>query len=199
VVKLKEAVMETKDAIIGRRSIRKYTDQAIGDADLQDIITAGLYAPSAVDLQPWYFVVIKSDEKLTELREFMGDVWDRIEPVMLQRFASHPTVVAETKVFLKSLGGAQCCILVFMLKQEYPDKRIATEGVCAAIQNMLLMAYDRGIGSCWMTAAISAGMDEDLRLKYAPEHGEFVAAVTLGYPAQSPKAPKRKEGRFEII
>lgn len=191
--------METKDAIIGRRSIRKYTDRPINDEDMQDIITAGLYAPSAVDLQPWYFVVIKSDERLSDLRNFMSDVWDRIEPYMTQRFANHPAIIAETKVFLKSLGGAQCCILVFMLRQDYPDSRIAMEGVCAAVQNMLLMAYDRGIGSCWMTAPIGAGMDEDLRLKYAPGKGEFVAAVTLGYPAQNPKAPKRKEGRYEII
>jgi nitroreductase len=191
--------METKDAIIGRRSIRKYADRPISDADLQDIIIAGLYAPSAIDLQPWYFVVIKSDEKLADLRSFMSGVWDRIEPSMTQRFANHPAVVAETKVFLKSLGGAQCCVLVFMLRQDYPDMRIAMEGVCAAVQNMLLMAYDRGIGSCWMTAPIGAGMDEDLRLKYAPEKGGFVAAVTLGYPAQNPKAPRRKEGRYEII
>lgn len=191
--------METVDALLGRRSIRKYTDQPVKDGDLQDIITAGLYAPSAVDLQPWYFVVIKSAEQLEGLRNFMSDVWDSIEPVMKKRFANHPAVIGETKVFLKSLGGAQCCILAFMLRQDYPDKRIAVEGVCAAIQNMLLRAYDRGIGSCWMTAPISAGMDEDLRLKYAPDHGEFVAAVTLGYPAQNPKAPKRKEGRYEII
>src|SRR5208337_2138950 len=108
--------METKDAIIGRRSVRKYTDQPISNEDVQDIITAGLYAPSAIDLQPWYFVVIKSEEKLEELRKFMSDVYDRFEPVLLQRFASHPAVVAETKVFLKSLGGAQCCILAFMLR-----------------------------------------------------------------------------------
>ncbi len=191
--------METKDAIISRRSIRTYTDQPISDADLQEIITAGLYAPSAVDLQPWYFVVVKSPEKLAELRGHMSDVYDIVEPVMLKRFANHPAVVAETKVFLKSLGGAQCCILAFMLKPEYPDKKIAAEGVCAAVQNMLLMAFDLGIGSCWMTAPISAGMDEQLRLKYAPEHGEFVAAVTFGYPKFTPKAPKRKDGRYEII
>jgi len=191
--------METKDAIIGRRSVRRYTDQPLSDADVQDIITAGLFAPSAIDLQPWYFVVIKSAEKLEELRKFMSDVYDNFEHVLFQRFGNHPAAIAETKVFLKSLGGTQCCILAFMLKQDYPDKIGVIQGVSAGIQNMLLTAYDKGIGSCWMTAPMRAGMDEELRLKYAPERGEFVAAITFGYPAFTPKAPKRKEGRYEII
>jgi nitroreductase len=192
-------IMETKDAIIGRRSVRRYTDQSLNDSDVQDIITAGLYAPSAIDLQPWYFVVIKSTEKLEEFRTFMSDVYDEFEPVLNERFANHPATIAETKVFLKSLGGAQCCILAFMLKQDYPDKKSVIEGVSAAVQNMLLAAYDMGIGSCWMTAPMRAGMDEELRRKYAAEHGEFIAAVTFGYPAHTPKAPQRKEGRYVII
>jgi len=191
--------METTAAIIGRRSVRRYTAQPLNDADIQDIITAGLYAPSAIDLQPWYFVVIKSPEKLEEFREFMSDVYDKFEPVLLERFANHPATVSETKVFLKSLGGTQCCILAFMLQQDYPDKKGVIEGVSAALQNMLLAAYDKGIGSCWMTAPMRAGMDEYVRHRYAPEHGEFIAAVTLGYPANTPKAPKRKSGRYEII
>jgi len=191
--------METKDAIIGRRSVRKYTDQPLSDADVQDILKAGLYAPSAIDLQPWYFVVIKSAEKLKELREFMSDVYDEFEPVLLERFANHPAAIAETKIFLKSLGGTQCCILAFMLKPDYPDNKGVIQGVSAAIQNMLLSAHDKGIGSCWMTAPMRAGMDEELRLKYAPGYGEFIAAVTFGYPAHIPKAPKRKDGRYEII
>lgn len=191
--------METRDAILGRRSVRKYTDQPLNDEDIQDILTAGLYAPSAIDLQPWYFVVIKSPEKLKEFREFMSDVYDKFEPVLLVRFANHPATIAETKVFLKSLGGTQCCILAFMYQQDYPDKKGVIEGVSAAVQNMLLAAYDKGIGSCWMTAPTRAGMEEDIRLRYAPDHGDFIAAVTLGYPAFTPKAPKRKADRYLII
>ncbi|MEA4925199.1 MAG: nitroreductase family protein [Syntrophomonadaceae bacterium] len=191
--------METKAAILGRRSVRRYTDQPLQDADVQDIITAGLYAPSALDFQPWYFVVVKSSEQLEKLREFMSAVYHKFEPVLYERFRNHPAAIAETKVFLKSLGGTQCCILAFMLRQDYPDKKGVIEGVSAAVQNMLLAAYDQGIGSCWMTAPMRVGMEEELRLKYAPEHGDFVAAITFGYPAYAPKTPKRKEGRYEII
>lgn len=191
--------METREAIFGRRSIRKYTEQPLNDADLQEIIDAGLYAPSAVDLQPWYFVVVRSQEQLEVLRALMSEVYDRTEPVLKERFARHPAAIAETRAFMKSLGGTQCCILAFLNKPDYPSRTVVVESVSAAIQNMLLRAYDLGIGSCWMTAPISAGMDEDLRQKYAPEHGDFVAAITFGYPAFIPRAPKRKEGRYEII
>lgn len=191
--------METRDAIMGRRSVRKYSDRSLNDADVKDIIDAGLFAPSAVDLQPWYFVVIRSSEQLELLRGYMSDVYDKTEAVLLARFARHPGAVAETKAFMKSLGGAQCCILAFLYKPDYPNRTVVVESVSAAIQNMLLMAYDRGIGSCWMTAPITAGMDEGLKRKYAPGCGDFVAAITFGYPAHTPKAPRRKEGRFEII
>ena len=191
--------MDVKQAILERRSIRRYTDKPVSDADINDIIEAGLFAPSAIDLQHWYYVVIKSPEKLEELRTFMGEVYDRFEPVLLERFKNHPATIAETKVFLKGLGGAQFVVLAFLYKNDYPDPKGAVQGVCAGIQNMLLAAHEKGIGSCWMTAPIRVGMDGELREKYAPDHGEFVAAITFGYPDQNPKAPRRKEGRFEII
>ena len=45
--------MELKEAIYGRRSVRKFSDKRISDEDLQEILDAGLWAPSAVNLQPW--------------------------------------------------------------------------------------------------------------------------------------------------
>lgn len=191
--------MDVKKAILERRSVRKYTDQPVSDQDINDIIEAGLYAPSAIDLQHWYYVVIKSPEKLEELRQYMSDVYDKFEPVLLERFKNHPATIAETKVFLKGLGGAQFVILAFLYKDDYPDFKGAIQGVCAGIQNMLLAAYEKGIASCWMTAPIRVGMDGMLKEKYAPGHGDFVAAITFGYPAQNPKAPRRKEDRHVII
>ncbi|MBQ7241464.1 MAG: nitroreductase family protein [Firmicutes bacterium] len=191
--------MNVKQAILERRSIRKYTDQPISDADINDILEAGLYAPSAIDLQHWYYVVVKSPEKMEELKQFMSDVYDKFEPVLLDRFKNNPATIAETKAFLKGLGGAKFVILAFLYKDDYPDVKGAMEGVCAGIQNMLLTAHSKGIGSCWMTAPMRVGMDGQLKEKYAAGHGEFVAAITFGYPAQSPKAPRRKEDRFIII
>jgi len=52
--------MECKEVIYGRRSVRKFSDRVIEDAVLEEIIDAALWAPSGVNLQPWYF---GSDQK----------------------------------------------------------------------------------------------------------------------------------------
>lgn len=191
--------METKDVIFGRRSIRKYTNQPISDADLEEIIQAGLYAPSNINFQPWYFVVVKSEEKKREMLEFMSTVSKLFRPVLDSRFAKNPEAIEETETFFQGLGGAQVYILVFLLKPDYPDLSSVTQSTAAAIENMLLMAKDKGIGSCWLTAAVRVGKDEEIRQHFAPDKGPFLAMVTLGYPAEEKTAPPRRGGRYEII
>lgn len=191
--------METRDAIFGRRSIRKYSDKPISDEDLQDIIEAGLAAPSGINLQPWYFVVVKSEEKLKRLSEITGQVFGKFKPVLENRFEKNPEAIEETREFLNSMGGAKVCVLVFLLKDDYEDYTTVVEGTSAAIENMCLMAYDKGIGSCWLTAALRVGIGDELRREFAPDKGKYLAMLTLGYPAVSPAMPPRRPGRYVII
>lgn len=191
--------METRDALLGRRSVRKYRPDPIPRPELEAILEAGLYAPSAVNMQHWYFVVVESPERMAQLREIMGRVSDSFRPVLAQRFPNHPKTAAETETFLSTLGRAPVCILAFLLKNSYPDRDGAIQSVSAAIENLLLAAWDRGIGSCWISAPQRMGFDRDLRERFAPDKGEFVAAVTLGYPETVPKAPQRREGRYIIV
>ena len=191
--------METRDAIYGRRSVRKYTDEPVSDEDLMEVINAGLMAPSGINLQPWYFVVVKSEEKLKELSEITGQVFGKFKPVLDKRFSRNPETIEETKDFLNSLGGASVCILVFLLKDDYEDFTTVVEGTSAAIQNMCFMADDKGLATCWLTAALRVGIGEGLRKKFAPDKGQYLAMVTLGHPAVSPKMPPRRDGRYVII
>lgn len=191
--------METKEAIFGRRSVRKYTDEPVSDEDLQEIMEAALAAPSGVNLQPWYFVVVKSEEKLRELSEITGQVFGKFKPVLDNRFEKNPEAIEETKDFLNSMGGAKVCILVFLLKPDYEDYTTVVEGTSAAIQNLCLMAYDKGLATCWLTAALRVGLGEELQQKFAPHKGQYLAMLTLGHPAVSPKMPPRRDGRYEII
>lgn len=192
--------MTTKEAILSRRSVRAYEDRPIPLADLEEILELGTYAPSAVDLQPWYFMVIQSAEQMAKLREVMGRVSTLIEPVLQARFPQHPNVVVESTSFIRRLGGAPVCILAFQQKPEY-EKTASTiiQSIAAATENILLAATDKGIGSCWLTAPLETGLGEELRETFAPGKGELVAMITLGYPAQEPKTPRRKDGRFAII
>ena len=69
----------------------------------------------------------------------------------------------------------------------------------AAIENILLSAVDHGLAGCWLTAPVEAMAGEQLRQEFAPENGRLVSLLTLGYPAQEPNAPPRKESRYIIL
>lgn len=193
--------MEFKKVVMSRRSVRSYLDKPIPQEVLEEIMEAGLHAPSATNLQPWYFVVISSDEQRQKFVAVMNRVADKVEGNLRERFAKHPQVVNSTLHFLRSLGGAPTCVLAFCQKPDYPyAKDIVIQSVAAAIENILLAAVDHGVGGCWMTAPIEAMVGDELRDTFAAGKGQLVAALTLGYPADElPPAPPRKEDRCKFI
>lgn len=192
--------MELMDAICQRRSVRKYEETPVPDEVLQEVLEAGLYAPSAVNRQPWFFVVIRSKEQMDKLTETMNYVSQAIEPNLKRRFENHPEVVKDTTAFVRRLGGAPVCILAFRLKPDDVDDALSTtQSVAAAIENILLAAVDKGLGGCWLTAPVEAKVGEQIRETFAPDRGALVAMVTLGYPAQTPKMPPRRDGRYIMI
>lgn len=190
--------METIKAIYGRRSIRKYKPDDIRDEDLKRILDAGMMAPSGVNKQPWFFVVVKSDEKRKELMDAMAAVAEEFEASLKERFPKNPEVVVDTTAFIRSLGGAPVIVLAFSNRPE-TQMNAVLQSVAAAIQNMLLAAYDMGIGSCWLTSPLGTSQRQVLQERYGGGHGEIIAVITLGYPVQQPKAPARKANRYEII
>jgi nitroreductase len=191
--------METRDALYGRRSIRKYVDKPIAQDVLQEIIEGAIMAPSAVNNQPWYFLAISSNQQMEKLRGIFLEVSEKTKGILEERFPNNPEVVSETLGFLTGLGGAKVCVLVFLLKPSEDYELTAVQSTSAAIENLCLIAYDKGIGSCWMTAPLTTGFGDVLEREFAPGKGKFIAAVTLGYPAVAPQAPKRKPGRYDIV
>ena len=191
--------MNTMEALLTRRSIRRYKPDPIPEQDLREILAAGAAAPSAVNMQHWYFVAVQSPEAMQEIRDIMGGVVDKFRPVLEERFSRNPEQVGITNRFMSTLGGAPVCLLAFLLKPDYPDRDGAMQSVSAAIENVLLAAWDKGIGSCWMSAPQRMGFGPAFQARFAPDKGEFVAMITLGYPDQQPKMPPRRDGRYLII
>ena len=191
--------MECRDVILQRRSIRKYLDTPVSEDDIKDILEAALYAPSGTNLQPWYFVVLQKEEDKAKVRKLMYSVSKGMETSLKERFSRHPEVVDTTLSFVSSLGNAPVYILVFWYKPSYKrNDATINQSIGAAIQNLLLEAYNRGIGSCWLTAPIETGTDDLIQEEFAPDKGKLAALITLGYPAETPEAPRRKEGRYII-
>ena len=192
--------MELQEALFTRRSVRRYDpERQVPRQQVEQLLQAAVMAPSGINLQPWYFVALQSEEKMAELRGVMGATAEKFLPVLQARFAKNPEVVKETTSFLTSLGGAPTCILVFLLKPDYPDPTGALESTSAAIENLLLCAHDMGLGTCWMSAPLRVGSAGELERRFAPTRGQFVAMITLGYGVETPKAPVRRDGRWEIL
>ena len=190
--------MTIHEALRERRSIRKFKPTPISEKDLLDILEAGTYAPSGINTQPWYYVAIKNPTDMETLKGLMRAVILGFRSSLEQRFSRNPEVVVETETFLTSLGGAPACILVFMLKPEYNGQVSPMQSVSAGIQNMLLEIHEKGLGACWMTAPLEAGLAPEIRSLFAPDKGEMVAMIALGEPDQERTAPKRRDDRFEI-
>ena len=192
--------MELKDAIYGRRSVRKFKDIPINEEDIREIVEAGTMAPSGTNIQPWYYVAIAHPQTLEELRNIAVRGAEGCRPMLEDRFKEHPEIVKPTTSFISSFGNAPLVVLAFLRPQNVTSGRdTMLQGIAAGIQNMMLTAYEKGIGSCWMTALITGGVAEEIRLRFAPDKGELVATVAFGYSDQEPKMPKRKDDRCEYI
>ena len=190
--------MELQDAIKMRRSVRRYQDREVPRELLEELMECACWAPSADNMQPWYFVVLTKQEEIDRMRQTMEEVAEQIRPHLEELFPRHPRVVNETTSFLRRLGGAPVYVLAFLQKDYGPVRDSMLESTAAAIQNLLLAAHEKGLGTCWVNAATALGYGAALQELFAPDKGEFVSLVALGWPDQKPRTPSRKPDRWVI-
>ncbi len=190
--------MDFQAVVRGRRSIRFYHPTPINEALLLRLLEDASFAPSGINLQPWFFLALQSDAEKQKLYDILQQVIPAFQPTLQTRFARNPHVIGETNAFLKRLADAPVIVLVFALKPDYEDPNSIYQAIGAAIQNFCLSAYDAGLGTCWVTAPLTAGFGPIIHDAFAPDKGPLMALITLGDPAQDSKAPPRREGRFEL-
>ncbi|MZP29688.1 NAD(P)H-flavin oxidoreductase [Heliobacterium undosum] len=203
--------MDLASSIQGRRSIRKYKPDEPPVEVIEQIIVAGLWAPSNMNIQPWRFVVVRG-EKRVDLLAVIGRSGQSILPKLERIFADKPKVIKFTLEFFQDLGRAPILIFCYGPAECAPppgdlnlqERRVAhfeystnLQSVAASIQNMLLAAHANGLGTCWMTGPLHVADEVNERLGVAGQ--ELVALITLGYPDQSPPAPPRKPGRVTWV
>ena len=116
--------MELKEALLKRRSIRKFTDEIVSDEMIEELLHAGMSGPSACNRQPWEFFVVTNEELLVKMRR-------------TSRFTN-----MEAKLAIVVCGN---------LDKALPDsmKDYWIHDCSAATQNILLRATDLGLGAVW--------------------------------------------------
>ena len=157
--------MSVLEAIKRRRSIRQFTDERIGKDALEKLLDAARWAPTASNQQRWRFVVVTS-----------------------------PSVKELVKKFSPGIFAMPAAFIVICVEKA-PDARSWDEVTyladCAiAAQNIMLAAYEMGIGSCVALSYAKVAVTEILNI---PENIEPLLVITLGYPAEDPDPPLRLE------
>jgi len=157
--------MELKEAIYSRRSVRIFQDKEIELEKIHQIVDAAQWAPSACNKQGWRFVaVIDKRQK---------------EKIVNQAGSSHLIKTAPVVIF------------VLYEKHLTENKASYVQSAAAAIQNLLLTAYNLGLGGSWITGLGNLEViKKELKI---PDTYEIIAGVILGYPKEKPSAPKRKK------
>lgn len=161
--------MEVYDCIKSRRSIRKFLDVPVEWDKVSKMLDAARLAPSAGNLQAWSFLVVTNKNTIRKIAESaLQQFWIETAPIVIV-VMSQPDKVA----------------MHYGLRGE---RLYAIQDGAAAIQNILLMAKDQGLGACWVGA-----FDEEM-LKRACEIPDEIrpqAIIPVGYPDEEVPEPAK--------
>jgi nitroreductase len=158
--------MELKKAILERRSIRAFSEKPVEKNLLKELLTAGIYAPTAGNIQPWIFFSITDPDGINKIRT--------ISPGMLSNPKALICVCSDQKKAFERAGKG--------------GKTLSLMDCAMAAQNIMLRAYDLGLGSCVIRSFNPSALRE---IVGAPDHIQPELIVTIGYPAENPDPPAR--------
>lgn len=145
------------DAIFNRRSIRSYLDKKIEDDKVDKLIRAGMQAPSAMNGQPWEFLVVQEKDTLKKL--------------------------GEMSMFSKMVGGAPLAIVLLGNAKKMRAKAFFPQDMGAASENILLEATYLGLGGVWLGVNSISEREKFVREIFKlPEEIMPFGIIVIGYP-----------------
>jgi nitroreductase len=186
--------MDITEAIKTRRSVRKFKSDPVPDELIEEIIDLALWAPSAMNRQERYFIVVKGQVQEEQLRIF-SDAFDDMEPILNQVFKDKPKIVDGMRTFMKTYGNAP--VYIFAYAGKLPTGGWDLGSISAALQNLLLAAHAKGLGAVWSDGIM--GKEAEINAALGVKDKKLICAVPIGYPDEEPRTPPRKEGRVQWI
>lgn len=156
--------MEFSDVVFLRRSCRKFLDKKVEDKDIETLLHYAMSAPSALNIKPWKYLVIKDEDILTKIRNF-------------KRFANYNAPLA-----IVLLGDLKKDLLLRNKKYWYLDLAASTE-------NILLGATSLSLGSCWIGIYPNEESVNKLKEILNIEDNNLIPfnIIYIGYPYNEPK------------
>ncbi len=153
------------DAMYKRRSIREFTDEPVQASDLQEIVKAGIWAPSGLNNQPWRFVVVCDDE-------IRGQI-------------------SETTHYSHIVLAARALIVVYLDTSSMYDAVKDHQSAGACIQNMLLATEALGLGAVWL-GQILKNKDRVNDILDIDASFDLMAVLAIGHPLHHNQQSHRK-------
>ena len=165
--------MELIKGIKERRSTRKFTDQAVSEEEIREIVSAAAYAPSWKNTQTAHYIAIINQAKKQEIADtcVMGFAGNQ------RIIGQAPVLIVETTVNERS-------------GYERDGSFSTSKGTHWQSYDAGLAAWEKGLGTVIMGIFEEAKVKEALQI---PETESVSALIALGYPEEVPEAPKRKE------
>lgn len=178
------------DNILTRRSIRKYTDQQVPEDVLDTIMKCAIFAPSAINAQPWEVRVIQNPEILQE-----------ISKRHLNYLISNNKKVPDAKEYSAVYHAPTLVVIARDITGPGTLPTFLDSGII--LQTILLAAHGLNIGTCTLGGLVPFLNHESntdlLRLFKIPEDCELAINIAMGYPDESPEAPIRYSDKVKII
>lgn len=153
--------MEIVEVFKKRRSIRKFKTTLISDQDIEEILRAASLAPTARNIQPWEFLVIKDKNTISEMAR----------------------LATPNGSFI---SGAPVCIAIFC-----QDTKYYLEDGCAATTQALLAAASLGLGACWVAGDKKDYGSKIQNLLGVPTGYKLISLIPLGFADEAPLSKKR--------
>jgi nitroreductase len=158
--------MEIQKALLNRRSIRKYKSQPISEENIDKILKAAMYAPSAMNTQAWQFVVIDDKKILMDILKIIP----------------HAEMLKQTVKAILVCGDASV----------EKNETWILENCSAVTQNILLSSFGLGIGSCWISVYGAEDTVKKIKSLFnLPDTIIPFSLVSLGYPDEEVKTEDR--------
>jgi PPOX class probable F420-dependent enzyme len=194
-----ESAEPLMDALLGRRSVRRYLAREVPEEAVEGVLEAARWAPSPHGRQPWRFAVLTREESKRLLAEAMGEEWrsnlqmdGQIVEVVERRLQGSQNRLLKAPVVVLLCLYLEDLDVYADAERQQNETMMAVQSLGAAAQNMLLAAYSLGLDTGWMCAPLFCpekvtgvlGLDP----KLIPH-----ALLTLGYAECDP--PKRRSRR----
>jgi len=162
--------MDVLKAIRGRRSIRTFKSDDVSPETVEKLLDAASWAPSAGNIQPWEFIVVRKPEIKRRLVEVALD----------------QTFIEEAPVVLVVCANENRSSQGYGIRGK---TLYCIQDTAAAIQNLHLIAYSLGLGTCWIGSFREEKAREILKI---PQGIRPIAIIPVGYPAETPPPRNRR-------